>query len=70
MILARFTAQRAKVYELILFNNILVQLFRSSFGSFFLVSVIFDIQTDLKMKHLYLWNPILKHIQNLVKHPI
>ena len=35
---------------------------------FFLVEVVsvnFDIQTDLKMKHLYLWKPI----QKLVKHP-
>ena len=30
-------AQRAKVYELVLFNNILVQLSWSSFGSFLLV---------------------------------
>ena len=48
------TAQRAKIYELVLFNNIFVQLFWSSFGSFFLVfpsrrlSVTFDIQTDFK----------------------
>ena len=51
------TAQQAKIYELVLFNNIFVQLFWSSFGSFFLVSpgrrlsVTFIIQTDLKMKH-------------------
>ena len=47
-------AQRAKIYELVLLNNIFVQLFRSSFGSFFLVfpnrrlSATFDIQIDLK----------------------
>ena len=50
------TEQRVKVYELVLFNNIFVQLFWSTFGSFFLVlpSIrlfgTFDIQTDLKMK--------------------
>ena len=42
----------------IMFKNIFVQLFWSSFGSFVLVfpsrslSVTIDIQTDLKMKHL------------------
>ena len=52
------TAQCAKIYDLDLFNNIFVQLFWSSFGYFALVlpsrrlSITFDIQTDLKMKHL------------------
>ena len=54
----RLTAPRVKIYELVLLNNIFVQLFWSSFGSFFLVftcrrlSVTFNIQIDLKMKHL------------------
>ena len=45
------------MYELILFNNIFVQLFKSSFCFFFLVfpsntlSATFDIQIDLKIKH-------------------
>ena len=49
--------QTLKMYELVLFNKIFVQLFSSSFFSFFLVflsrmlSVTFDIQIDLKMKH-------------------
>ena len=44
-----------KIYEVVLFNNIFVQLSRSSFGSFFLVfpsrrlSVTFEIQIDLKI---------------------
>ena len=48
--------QGSKIYELVLLNNIFVQLFWSSFGSFFLVfprrrlSFTFDIQIDLKMK--------------------
>ena len=43
-----------KIYELVLFNNIFIELFGSSFGSFFLVfpsrrlSVTFEIQIDLK----------------------
>ena len=43
-------AQRAKIYDLVLFNNIFFQLFWGSFGSFFFVfpsrrlSVTFDIQ--------------------------
>ena len=55
--------QRAKVYELVLFNNNLVQLFEVLLA-FFLVlprrklSDTFDIQTDLKIKHLYFWKPI------------
>ena len=45
----------SKIYELALFNNIFVQLIKSSAGSFFLVfasrlSVTFDIQIVLKMK--------------------
>ena len=50
----RLTAQRPKVYELVLFNNIFVQLFWSSLSSFCLVlpsrrlSDTFDIQTDFK----------------------
>ena len=48
--------QVSKIYELVLFSNIFVQLFWSSTDSFFLVftsrlSVTFDIQIDLKMKH-------------------
>ena len=44
------------MYESIVFNNIFVDFFLSSFGSFFLdfssrLSVLFDIQIDLKMKH-------------------
>ena len=34
----RLTTQRAKIDVLALFNNIFVQLFWNSFGSFFLVS--------------------------------
>ena len=47
----------SKIYKLVLFNNIFVQLFWSLFASFFLVfpsrklSVTFDIQIDSKMKH-------------------
>ena len=54
--------QGLKMYELVLFNNIFVQLFSSSFGSFFLVfpsrwlSITLDIETDLKMKHY--WKPL------------
>ena len=53
----RLTAQRTKIYELVLLSNIFVQLFRSLFGSLFLVfpsrklSVSLEVQTDLKMKH-------------------
>ena len=49
-----------------------VQLFSSSFGSFFLVfpskrlSITFDIQILLKMKQT--WKPLEKLIQNAVKH--
>ena len=49
--------QALKMYELVLFNKIFVQLFSTLFCSFFLVftsrmlSVTFDIQIDLKMKH-------------------
>ena len=45
--------QGLKMYELVLFNNILVQLFSSSFVFFILdfpcrrLSITFDIQTDL-----------------------
>ena len=65
--------QGLKMYELVLLNNIFVQLFSSSFGSFSLVfpsrwlSITLDIQIDLKMKHH--WKPLQKHIQNPVKHP-
>ena len=47
-----------KPYKLVLFNNIFVQLFCSLIGSVFLVfpsrrsSLAFDIQINLKMKHL------------------
>ena len=63
--------QGLKMYELVLFSNIFVQLISSSFGSFFLVlpsrwlSITFDIQIDLKMK--YHWKPLPMHIQNPVK---
>ena len=65
--------QGLKMYELVLFNNIFIQLFSSSVGSFFLVfpsrwlSITLDIQIDLNMKHH--WKPLQKHIQNPVKHP-
>ena len=55
--------QRAKIYELVLFNNISFNYFEVrlalSLSSFFLkvfpsrrLSATFDIQTDLKTKHL------------------
>ena len=48
--------QGLKMYELVLFDNIFVQLFSSSFCSFFLLlpsrrlSITFDIQIDLKTR--------------------
>ena len=65
--------QGLKAYELVLFNNIFVQLFSSSFDSFSLVfpsrwlSITLDIQIDLKMKHH--WKPLQKHILNPVTRP-
>ena len=65
--------QDLKMYELGLFNNIFVHLLSSSFGFIFFVfpsrrlSIAFDIQIDLKMKHP--WKLLQKHIQNAVKHP-
>ena len=65
--------QDLKMYELGLFNDIFVHLLSSSFGFIFFVfpsrrlSIAFDIQIDLKMKHP--WKLLLKHIQNAVKHP-
>ena len=57
------------MYELVLFKNIFLQLFSSLYGAFFLVfpsrwlSITFDIQIDLKMKHH--WKPLQKNIQTL-----
>ena len=65
--------QDLKMYELGLFNNIFVHLLSSSFGFIFFVfpsrrlSIAFDIQIDLKMKHP--WKLLQKLIQNAVKHP-
>ena len=64
--------QGLKIYELVLFNNVFVQLFLKSFSFFFLVflgrklSITFDIQIDLKMKHP--WKPLQKYNQDPVKH--
>ena len=61
--------QDLKMYELVLFSIVLIHLFSRSFGSFFLVfpsrssSIIFDIQTDLKMKHA--WKPLQKHFRTM-----
>ena len=65
--------QDLKMHGLGLFNNIFVHLLSSSFGFIFFVfpsrrlSIAFDIQIDLKMKHP--WKLLQKLIQNAVKHP-
>ena len=61
--------QGLKMYELVLFRIVLIQLFSRSFGSFFMVvpsrrlSITFDIQIDLKIKHA--WKPLKKHFRTL-----
>ena len=60
--------QGLKMHKLVLFNNIFIKLFSSSFGSSFLVfpsrlSITFDIQVNFKMKYPR------KPIQNPAKHP-
>ena len=65
--------QDLKMNELGPFNKIFVQLLSSLFGSIFFVfpsrklSITFDIQIDLKIKHP--WKPLQKYIQIAVKHP-
>ena len=62
-------SQDLKMYELVLFRIVFIQLFSWSFGSFFMVfpsgrlSITFDIQIDLKMKHA--WKPLQKHFRTL-----
>ena len=68
-----YETQGLKMCEVGLFNNIFIQLLSSSFGSIFSIfpsrrlSITFDIQIDLKMKHP--WKPFQEHIQNAIKHP-
>ena len=61
--------QDLKMYELVLFSIVFIQLFSRLFGSFFMVfpsrrlSISFDVQIDLTMKHA--WKPLQKHFRTL-----
>ena len=49
-------AQRAKIYELVLLNNIFVQLFWSLIGFFFLVFPLEGSKLPLVFKEIWKWN--------------